>query len=323
MANYRVISTDSHITEPPDLWSTRVDAKYKDRAPHLESREGGQIWVCDGRGGNTPAQGAQAGVRFEDPDKLRALDEFEKVIPGGYIPEEHVKDMDADGVDYGILYPSVGLRLYGTVPDGDLLNTVFKVYNDFAGEFCSANPKRLGAIATINLDDVQEGVKELERCRKLGFVGAMITVYPPAGRSYDKPEYEILWAAAQDLEMPLGLHAATNRVGSGMGFEFREDARVAHIVNMDTGVRMSLADIIFSGVFERYPKLQIGAIEHELSWAAHFLDRLDYNYTQRSGGDAGTPVQGRHAAQRLFPPQRFPRIPRRRIGNPASGRYRC
>jgi predicted TIM-barrel fold metal-dependent hydrolase len=44
---------------------------------------------------------------------------------------------------------------------------------------------------------------------------------------------------------------------------------------------MSLSDMIFSGVFERYPKLQVGTVEHELSWIPHFLDRIDYTYTQR------------------------------------------
>jgi len=48
---------------------------------------------------------------------------------------------------------------------------------------------------------------------------------------------------------------------------------------------MSLADMIYSGVFERYPKLMVGSVEQELSWVPHFLDRLDYNYTQRAVGD--------------------------------------
>ena len=106
-------------------------------------------------------------MRFEKPENLTRVETFENVRPGGYIPEEHVKDMDEDGVDVSIVYPSVGLRLFGTVPDGELLTAVFRAYNAFAAEFCSANPKRLGAIAMINIDDVQVGVKELERCKKI------------------------------------------------------------------------------------------------------------------------------------------------------------
>ena len=282
MANCRVISSDSHICEPEDLWTSRIEKKYKDRAPHLERRNGGQIWVCDGRGGNTPAQGAQTGMRFEDPEKLKQFDEFENVRPGGYIPEEHVKDMDADGVDFGIVYPSCGLRLYGTVPDSELLTASFRVYNDFATEFCAAYPKRLGAIAVLNVDDVQVGVREMERCRNNGAIGAMIASYPAGGaRRYKSPEYDPLWTAAQDLEMPLGLHTATNRVGEVSSFEFLESGDVSNSVNVDYYVRMSIADMIFGRVFERFPKLQIGAVEFEVAWAAFFLDRLDYNYTQR------------------------------------------
>ena len=294
MSKCRVVSTDSHITEPQDLWTSRIEPKYRDRCPRLmtnapgyESHGAGEVWVCDGRGGNTPAQGAQAGVRFEDPEKLKFMDTFERMRPGGYIPEEHVKDMDLDGVDFGIVYPSCGLRLYGTVPDGDLLDAVIRVYNDFATEFCSAYPKRLGAIAMINLDDVQLGVREMERCRKMGALGAMITVYPPEGRRYNSPEYDAVWAAGQDLEMPIGLHLATDRWGAGESFQTEDTARIANTINSDHAVRMSLCDIIFAGVFERYPKLQMGAIEHELSWVPHLLDRMDYNYTQRSRGRSG------------------------------------
>lgn len=223
-------------------------------------------------------------MRFENPKQLTWLDTFENVRPGGYISEEHVKDMDADGIEVSLLYPSAGLRLYGTVPDGDLLSAIFRAYNDYVAEFCRPYPKRLAGIAMINVDDVQVAVQEMERCRDMGFVGAMITVYPPEGSRYDSPVCEPLWAASQDLAMPLSLHAATNRYGSGEAFQLADTGRLAHLCNMDMGVRMSLADMIYSGVFERYPKLQVGAVEHELSWVPHFLDRLDYNYNQRSAG---------------------------------------
>ena len=281
MPGYRIVSSDSHIYEPPDLWTSRIDRKYRDRCPQLRPNEDGQIWVCDDRKGQGLSQGTNPGRRFVNPEEIKRIDVFENVRPGGYIPDEHVKDLDIDGVEVSILYPTVGLLLFGTVPDSQLLTAVFKAYNDFVSEFCHAYPERLAGIAMINIDDVNDGIQELERCRGRGFVGAMITVYPPEGRRYDSPEYEPLWTVAQDLEMPISLHAATNRVASGEGFQGPEMSRPAITCNMDHYVRMSLADMIYSRVFERYPKLQIGAIEHELSWIPHFLDRLDFNYTQR------------------------------------------
>ncbi len=201
--------------------------------------------------------------------------------PGGYIPEEHVKDMDIDGIDVSIVYPTAGLGLY-SVPDSGLLTSIFKTYNDWVGEFCNAVPKRLKGIAMLNVDDVSEAVKELERCAKMGFVGAMMTVYPIEGRSYDRPEYEPLWAAAQDLGMPLSLHINTNRPGIGQEFQDIDSMSATFLANVDHWVRMSLGYMIFSGVLERYPKLQVGSVEMELSWVPHFLDRIDYTYTQRS-----------------------------------------
>ena len=200
---------------------------------------------------------------------------------GGWIPEEHMKDMDADGVDVSIVYPTVGLLLYST-PDSDLLTEIFRTYNDWLSEFCRPFPNRLKGIACINVDDVKSGVKELERSANMGLAGGMITVHPPEGQGYNRPDYEPLWAAAQDLQMPLGLHIATNRPGAGQEFAAGADnLSPEFICNADHWVRQSLARIIFNGVFQRYPKLQIGSVEMELSWIPHFLDRLDYTYTQR------------------------------------------
>ena len=191
--------------------------------------------------------------------------------------------MDIDSIDVSIVYPTTGLALYA-VPDSELLTVNCRAYNDWVGEFYSAVPKRLKGIAMLNVDDAAESVRELQRCAKLGFSGAMISIYPPEGRGYDMPEYEPLWAAAQDLGIPLSLHVGTNRPGPGMESQGVDTSTTAYMTNLDHWVRMSLARMIFSGVFERYPKLQVGSVEQELSWAPHFIERLDYNYTQRIQG---------------------------------------
>ena len=281
MSSYGVISSDSHVNEPEDLWTSRADSKFKDRVPHIERLEDGDTWFIDGFKGDGAGGSAHIGMRFEEPEKLGIQTRIEETRLGGYIPEEHVKDMDIDGVDLGIIYPTVGIRLY-SVPASDILTYSCRLYNDWVGEFCSAVLKRLKGIAMLNADDVGDSVKELERCAKLGFVGAMIAVYPLPGRSYDQPIYEPLWAAAQDLGMPISLHAATNRAGEDQQFADLETIRPSYLTMMSHWAAMSLGDIIFSGAFERYPKLYVGSVEHELSWVPHFLDRMDYTYTQRA-----------------------------------------
>jgi len=290
MSNYRIISSDNHVFELPDLWESRIEAKFRDRAPRIHREEDGDWWYCDGKkltGAGFGFAGAQTGRRFEEAEKLTHGDVFENIRPGGYIPEEQIKDMDLDGVDVSILYPTAGLQLY-KIPDGLLLTAVFRTYNDWVAEFCAAYPNRLKGIAMINIDDVNEGTADLENCANQGFVGAMIPVYPPKARRYDSPEYDRFWSAAQDLEMPLSLHVATNRFGSGEndGSE-PEGARVGIAPNQDFFPRTSISDMILSGVFERFPKLQVGSVEHELCWAPFFLRRLDYTYDQQGFGREG------------------------------------
>jgi hypothetical protein len=113
MANYRIISLDNHVYEPPDLWTSRVEPKFRDRAPRIVRRpeDDTDWWICDGLKGQGAGAGAQVGRRFEEPEKLRFADKIENLRPGGYIPEAHVKDMDIDGVDVSIVFPTVGLLL--------------------------------------------------------------------------------------------------------------------------------------------------------------------------------------------------------------------
>ncbi len=281
MGSSRIISSDDHVFEPPDLWTSRIDSRFRERAPRVVREEDGtDWWYHDGVKGLGMAQGAGEGVRFDAAERLTAAGTLENVRPGAYIPEEHVKDMDLDGIDASLTYPNEGLLLY-SVPDGELLNATFKIYNDWLAEFCGAFPERIKGVAMINLDNVQEGVRELERCAEMGLAGAMITVYPPEERSYDLPEYEPFWAAAQDLGIPISLHVSTIRIPPGHNPKDFSSVKPSHIANLDHWQRMSLGHMIFNGVFERYPKLQVGAIEVEVSWVPHFLERMDFTYTQQ------------------------------------------
>ena len=283
MAGYRVVSSDNHIFEPPDLWTQRMQPKFRDRGPRLVPEDGGDFWICDGTRLMSSSAASQPGVRFEAPDQLSKLGAFEDVRPGAYIPEEHVKDMEIDGIDVSIIYPTVGLPLF-RVPDSEVLSDVFRAYNDWLAEFCEPFPAQLKGIAMLNVDDVDVAVKELERCAHIGLAGAMITVYPSERQPYNSPVYEPLWATAQDLGMPLSLHIATNRFGADKLCPPVDPTTSSFNCNRDHWLRASLAHLIYTGVFERYPKLQVGAVEHELGWIPYFLERLDYYYTQTSVG---------------------------------------
>ena len=135
----------------------------------------------------------------------------------------------------------------------------------------------------LNVDDVEEASQELERCAKLGLVGAFIPVSPLADRPYRHPIYDRLWWTAQDVGMPLLLHIGTPR-GGIPGCEFTMnlgELTGAGRSTTDYWVRYSLAAMIFAGVFDRYPRLRVGSVEHEAAWMPHWLKQMDFTYRER------------------------------------------
>ncbi len=296
MGDYRIISSDNHIVEPPDLWTERLPADLKERGPVVHNTPDGPFWVIDGMTHfNIFAMGAQPGVRLEDGGELNQVEEWGDVRPGAYIGEEAVKDMDIDGLDVGLVYPSLTIFLYPFVEDSNLLTAIDRSYNDFAAEFCQANPRRLKGVAVINIDDVEDGVEEIKRCVKKGFVGATIPEYM-AAKSYRSRDYDPLWECAQDLGIPLTFHISTARVQAGRGWDrdMLDPFDFANFLlhNADFWVRVSLTEVILSGVFERFPNLKIGVAEHELSWIPYWLERLNFSYNDRPAGRDGYRIPG-------------------------------
>ena len=276
-----LISSDGHIWEPPELWTERTDPRFRDRAPRIVSYEAGDWWFCEGYPMSGAITGAAVGLRFEQPE-IGEEERFENVRRGGYLPGERIKDMDLDGLQAEVIYPTAGFRTMSFVADSELLQAICVAYNDWVADFCSEDPERLKAVAIISLDDIDWGIQELQRCRKMGLVGPMIPTTPMRDMPYSRPEYDKFWAVAQDLNTPISLHVGTGRPTPGQRIPTAAEATPASRCVMDSSVRMSLGAMIFGRVFERFPKLMVGSIEFENGWAPYFVEQLDYEYTQRN-----------------------------------------
>jgi len=276
-----ILSSDSHVFEPPDLWTQRIDAAFRDRAPRMVRIDGADVLVVEA---DQVLSGigliSNAGARFDAPETISGRGRFEDVHRGGWDPEQHLADMRLDGVGGEVLYPSQGL-FYFRVADSGLQAAIFRAYNDWLADFCRVDPSRLKGIAMISMDDVQAAIRELERTKRLGLAGAMITEYPLEDRRYDQPEYEPFWAAAEALDMPLSLHTATRRQGKirGAGALTLRDATSRATKAFYPA--LSMCDMILSGVFERHPRLTLAIVEFELSWAPNILASMDYTYRER------------------------------------------
>src|SRR5256714_14304405 len=124
-----ILSSDSHVFEPPDLWTTRIDAAFRDRAPRMQRIDGADQIVVEA---DQVLSGigliSNAGARFEAPETISGSGRFEDVHRGGYDPAQHLADMRLDGVAGEVLYPSQGL-FYFRLPDGALMSATFPPYN--------------------------------------------------------------------------------------------------------------------------------------------------------------------------------------------------
>jgi predicted TIM-barrel fold metal-dependent hydrolase len=279
-----MISSDSHIVEPPDLWTARVPRALAERAPRVVSQDDGDWWYVDGRK-TMSFVGIQAGARFaKDPDKLVTSARFEDVRAAAYDPQRYLAENEEDGVWGSVLYPSEGLVIF-SVPNTEVVSASMCAYNDWIADFCAQDPSRLKGIAMVNVDEIDAAIAELERVRRAGLAGVLITVKPPAWAPFHSDVYEPFWAAAQDLGLPISLHVATDR-GDPRGGDAAFQLDVKRVppsvfINKDHQVRQALADLILEGVFERFPRLRVGSVEHELGWIPFFLEQMDYTYTDR------------------------------------------
>ena len=266
----RVISADSHVNEPLDLWARALGDRFGDQTPRgLDSYRG--------RDGHFFFSGREV-LRLGDPEAEAGPGSRE----AGFMPDRRVRFQEEADVESELLYPTLGLILFRSHP-GEVLRAAAGVFNDWLGEFASYDPKRLVGIGMVPMDDVDWAIGELERISKMGFRGAIINTLAPEGcPPYRDSVYDPFWARAEELDIPLTLHSLAGRTPSPFGFhtaeEHEESPRTMLFAFFEIADVLA-NEFIFGKILDRFPRLKIVCSEFELSWIPHFMWRLDQMQT--------------------------------------------
>ena len=279
-----IISADSHITEPPDTYTARIDRRFRDRAPHVvRDPKRGDLFVIEGIDKPIPmGLIAAAGKPAEELTKFGAR--FEDMHRGGWDPEARLADQERDGVAAEVLYPTVGMMLCNH-PDVEFKQACFDAYNLWIAEYCAAHPDRLIGMGQTAMRSVADGIRDLERIKALGLRGVMMPGNPGVA-DYDDPMYDPLWEAAVDLGLPLSFHILTSQQDT---FRVR-GPKINAFMSIIRGCQDIIGTFIFSGVFERHPRLRLVCVEADAGWVPHFMYRMDHAWERHRYWLTGGPL---------------------------------
>jgi len=270
VAKYKIVSADDHMdmtTIPPKLWEERLPAAWRARAPRVVPTPEGNFWQVDGQ---TLGASGNPKVRIIPSAITRAGIEDNGFRPS--TPEMRLKDMDLDGVYSQVIYgPPTGIR----VPDPALKAECLKVYNDWAAEFNGSSPDRLCVLAYVPMHDPKAAEAELRRAAKTGHKGVVVSFFE-AAKPVHEPEWEPLWAAAEEVGTPLsfhlggGFHTIKPQPGS---WTIEAFATVAPM-QLDE----ALAVMVFCGALERHPRMKLVLGESGLGWIPYVIERMDMEF---------------------------------------------
>jgi predicted TIM-barrel fold metal-dependent hydrolase len=193
--------------------------------------------------------------------------------------DKQVQFLDEEGFAYQVIYPTIGLFWEGEVEDPYLANALCRAYNTWAFELCSGHKDRLYPAAHISLRDPQLAVKEMERVAKLGCRTIFVAAAPIYGKGFGHPDFDPVWAAAQDLDLSIGIHLVVHSRYAGSEYYRDRNPGIMYVtMNIIQDPRQALTTMVYDGVFERFPKLRVATIEAMVGWVGEWLERLNYRY---------------------------------------------
>ncbi len=308
MTDFKLISADSHLNEVPATWE-RVQKKHGDRAPKVvwnpaegevgpylmiegwstsligSNRESlaneylGYIIGGLGTGGSGAGQlptleASAVGRTSNQAVEFRKNFRFEDYPAPGLDPLVRLKEMERDGVEAEIMYASHLRHFYDmSATDEPFFHDIAESYNEWVMDYASASPKRLVVLPVISVLNPEGAAADVRAYAKRGAKGFMMGSSVPIGMSYGDAMFDPIWAAAQECGTPLCMHTTTGRFKAPT----YHHPRARSIIGGQGEVQTSLAEMIYGGVFDRFPDLKIVCAEFDIGWVGYSVQRMDTN----------------------------------------------
>lgn len=272
---YTLFSVDDHIVEPAHVWSDRVAAKYKDRAPHVVEVDGRQIWQWEGGQELTMGLNAVAGKPREEWGMEPAT--FEDMIPGCYDPVERSKDLLSNGIFASVAFPTLpgfGGRKFATFEDKDLALICVQAWNDYMlEEWCAAAPEQFVPMHILPVWDVDLCVQENERMVAKGSKAICFIEDPQLVGlpSYHGGYWNPLFASAQEADVPVCMHIGSG--GSQVSLEGLNP--MTEIAAAFTMAARSSVNMMVSPIPRLFPDVKLVWSEGGIGWIPAAIERAD------------------------------------------------
>jgi uncharacterized protein len=303
-----VIDADGHILEPPDLWETYLEQKYRPQAIRIRVGDDGYEYLeVAGKRSAITRAGALGmlggmGKQLEIEEARRRREEFitagkaEQLRFRRPMPEdtylkgaavgtmdmrERIQLLDRERMAKAVLYPTIGLLWECETMDPELSGAYCRAYNRWIADFCRDSGGRLVPIAHLSLGDANEAARELERAVKDGCKGAFVAPFTITRRPHGDSAHDRVFAAAQDCGVPLAIHPTIEPPAWGVFHRYDHFGWAAWYFGLFAGhgVQHAFATFFQMGVFDRFPRLKVVVLESGAGWIGYFLDRADAIFT--------------------------------------------
>ena len=285
MTAYSIIDVDTHVTEAPDLWTSRVPARMRDAVPRIQiDKRGRNMWYIGDQPVAKLGMSATAGVG----DMKKPPNGYDEMHPGAYDADARLAYMDEIGIWAMVMYPNVGgfgNQAFLKLGDLELMLTCVQAYNDWQTEWASADPRRLLPITSTPFWDVDAAAAEVRRCAAMGHRGILFTGEPQSlGQPVlGDPHWNPLWEVAVEYDLPISFHIGSGNLESGISQEkMKTYGRMAAFTEVAVEFFMRngthLSDLLLCGVLARYPDIKFVSVESGIGWIPFVLEALDYQF---------------------------------------------
>jgi predicted TIM-barrel fold metal-dependent hydrolase len=279
---FKVLDSDIHIIEPPDLWPRYIDPAFRDRAPvGLTEDEGDLRLALDGKPWGRVAIDADRSQRRQGRNYALNQERWRPYAERGWTSKVQLEAMDIEGIDVAVIYGTRGRQvLMHDEHDPAVAAALARAHNSWTYDFCQRDPRRLKFAAQLAFHDIPAAITEARRAvRELGAVAVIGTPNPVRGRHVHDPEMEPLWAAVEELGVPVGFHPtgqSSLRDDIARRYLDTPNGRVIGVSGRNPiELMMCFGSMAAGGVLERHPRLRCAFLEGTCCWLPWYLWRLD------------------------------------------------